>query len=298
MVWLLGSLVVLSLGGAIAAWRAGRGPRVVGGLVVVSAVAGVAAGWLLVSPGGGTGSGTNELLADSAAAFNRLPQAPMSDGDAAAAGSLPELAERLAARLQSAPGDAAGWSLLAATYRHLGREEEAAAAEQRAIAAGADPATVADQHQMMARMPGGNGALLAAVTQGSPMAARHVAQGQRLRIERRFAEAEAEFRKAVEADPTDADSWADLADCAAMAAGRDMRVGRSSIEQALKINPQHRKALWLRATLELQEEHYQQAAATWRTLAGLVAPDSPDARVIAANIAEAEMKASGKGREG
>lgn len=298
MAWLLGLVALVAIGGVIIAWRTGRDRRAVVALALVAVGAGVAASWLLASSGQGAGTGANGLLAESAAAFNRLPEAQTADGSAAAAGSLPELADRLAARLQSAPGDAAGWSLLAATYRHLGREEEADAAEQRAIAAGGDPTTFADQHKMMARMTGGSGALLSAVTQGSPVAARHVAEGQRLRIERRFAEAEVEFRKAVEADPTDADSWADLADVAAMAAGRDMRVGRPAIEQALKINPQHRKALWLRATLELQEEDYQQAAATWRTLAGLVEPDSPDARVIAANIAEAEMKASGKGREG
>lgn len=298
MVWLPGLVALLSLGGAVVAWRSGRGRPVVGGLAVVAAGACIVAVWLLIAPRPGPGGGTDRLLAESAMAFNRLPEAPAGGVEAAAAGSLPELAERLAARLQSAPDDADGWSLLAATYRHLGREEEAAAAEQRAIAAGGDPAAFADQHKMMARMPGGNGVLLTAVTQGSTVAARHVAEGQRLRIERRFAEAEVEFRKAVEADPADADSWADLADVAGMAAGRDMRVGRPAIEQALNINPQHRKALWLRATLELQEQNYQQAAATWRTLAGLVAPDSPDARVIAANIAEAETKAAGKGREG
>ena len=43
-------------------------------------------------------------------------------------------------------------------------------------------------------------------------------EGEQLRVQRRFAEAEAAYRKAVEADPMDADSWADLADCAAAAA--------------------------------------------------------------------------------
>jgi len=115
--------------------------------------------------------------------------------------------------------------------------------------------------------------------------------GQRLRVQRRFAEAAASFRDAVEADPADADSWADLADSTAAAAGNDLTVSRDAILHALAINPRHRKALWLRASLELQEGHYASAAATWRELQPLVATDSGDARVIAANLAEAEALA-------
>lgn len=129
--------------------------------------------------------------------------------------------------------------------------------------------------------------------QGAGLASRHVREGQRLKVQRRFGEAEQAFRKAVEADPSDADSWADLADCAAAAAGRDLAAGREAIRQALRIDPRHRKALWLRASLELQERKYAAAAGTWRTLEALVAAGSPDARVIAANIAEAEALAAG-----
>jgi len=130
------------------------------------------------------------------------------------------------------------------------------------------------------------------------LAARYVAEGQRYRIQRKFPEAAEAFRKAVEADPVDADSWADLADAAAVAAGRDLTVSRDAIRQALVINPRHRKALWLRASLELQEGRYAQAAQTWRTLSALVEPGSPDARVIAANISEADSLAARTRQEG
>ena len=128
--------------------------------------------------------------------------------------------------------------------------------------------------------------------QGAGLASQHVREGQRLKVQRRFGEAEQAFRKAVEADPADADSWADLADCAAAAAGRDLTAGREAIHQALQVDPRHRKALWLRASLELQEGKYTAAAGTWRTLEALVAAGSPDARVIAANIAEADALAA------
>lgn len=116
-------------------------------------------------------------------------------------------------------------------------------------------------------------------------------EGQRLRVQRRFAEAEAAYREAVAADPMDADSWADLADSAAAAAGNDLTRGREAIQRALAIDPRHRKALWLRASLELQEQRYATAAASWRELAALVPAGSTDARVIAANIVEADALA-------
>lgn len=144
--------------------------------------------------------------------------------------------------------------------------------------------------------PGANPHAGAGVAGGTDAVARAAAlEGQRLRVQRRFAEAAQSYQRAVESDPADADSWADLADCLAAAAGRDLTAGRAAIGRALAIEPRHRKALWLRASLELQEGRYAAAAATWRELQPLVASGSSDARVIAANIAEAEALAAGAG---
>lgn len=118
-----------------------------------------------------------------------------------------------------------------------------------------------------------------------------VQRGQHLRVQRRFAEAADAFREAVRADPADADSWADLADCMAAAKDNDLTGSRDAILHAIAIDPRHRKALWLRASLELQEQRYDAAAATWRELLPLVAADSTDAKVIAANIVEADSLA-------
>jgi hypothetical protein len=96
-----------------------------------------------------------------------------------------------------------------------------------------------------------------------------------------------------------ADTWADLADSLAAAAGNDLRAGREEIMQALAIEPRHPKALWLRASLELQERRYAEAAATWRELQSLVIAGTTDARVIAANIAEADaLEAAAQRGEG
>jgi hypothetical protein len=129
------------------------------------------------------------------------------------------------------------------------------------------------------------------VTGGQSAAQQLVLEGQKLRVQRRFAEAQAVYQEAVKADPMDADAWADLADSAASAAGNDLTQGRDAIMHALAIDPKHRKALWLRASLELQEQRYGTAAASWRELLALVAEGSSDARVIAANIAEADALA-------
>lgn len=129
-------------------------------------------------------------------------------------------------------------------------------------------------------------------TSGSGTSSGNAARnGQRLRVQRRFAEAAAAYREVVEANPADADSWADLADCLAAAAGNDLTRSRDAIMRALAIDPRHRKALWLRASLEFQEKRYAAAAATWRALQPLVGAGSTDARVIAANIAEADALA-------
>lgn len=284
---------LVALAAMIVAWRAGRGTAVLAGLGALAGALAVAA-WL-AGPGADAvdGLAPEPWLVDSAQAFNKPPAAAVQGQ----AGSLPELADRLAARLAASPDDPAGWSLLAATYRQLGREDEAAAAEKRAIELGADPALAGDMHQF-SRATSGGSSLVQSVTSGSSAAARYVAEGQQFRIQRKFPEAAEAFRKAVEADPGDADSWADLADAAAIAAGRDLTVSRDAIRQALAINPRHRKALWLRASLELQERQYAQAAQTWRTLSALVEPGSPDARVIAANISEADSLAAGAGKEG
>jgi len=69
---------------------------------------------------------------------------------------------------------------------------------------------------------------------GDPSSAQQLAlEGQRLRVQRRFAEAQAVYQQAVRADPMNADAWADLADSAASAAGNDLTQGRDAIARGL-----------------------------------------------------------------
>lgn len=89
-----------------------------------------------------------------------------------------------------------------------------------------------------------------------------------------------------------ADAWADYADAQASATGKLAGAPARSIDAALAMDPRHAKALWLKASLEHEERRYADALATWRRLRAVVPPDSSDARIVEANIAEAQRLAA------
>lgn len=62
-------------------------------------------------------------------------QKPVANGDKKAA-SVDELLAGLEQRLQDDPGDAKGWLLLAKSYTHVGRHEDAVAAYDKAVELG------------------------------------------------------------------------------------------------------------------------------------------------------------------
>jgi cytochrome c-type biogenesis protein CcmH len=84
-----------------------------------------------------------------------------------------------------------------------------------------------------------------------------------------------------------ADTWADYADVTAALNGNSL-LGPSAnlIGNALRLNPQHPKALWLQASLEHEAHQYQAAVGTWQRLAAVLGPNSEDARLVAGNLAE------------
>ena len=120
-------------------------------------------------------------------------------------------------------------------------------------------------------------------------------QAEELRQARRFAEARAVYAKLVAAAPGDADAWADLADASAAAAGGDLKAGAAAIDHALQVDPTHLKALWLKASLELQEKHYTRAIELWQRLLERLPRDSNDARIVSANLEETRALASHQG---
>ena len=235
-------------------------------------------------------------------------------GNAAVAGgpaSIEEVTARLAARLEREPNDAGGWVLLAQSYEYLGRKEEAAKARAHAEALGVQAGTALSSAAMSAHAKAGvqvdasaNGLAMAAALATMPRQAVQArepttandwwARGIEQRRKRDFKGAAESFRRATVAAPTSADAWADYADALAATNNGDLVKGSAALDKALKLDPRHIKALWLRASLQLQQRNYAAAAKTWQTVLALVPPKSSDARIIRANLEEAKALAEEK----
>lgn len=92
-----------------------------------------------------------------------------------------------------------------------------------------------------------------------------------------------------------ADLLLDYADTlAASIGGFDDKV-RTLIDQALALEPKHPQGLWLRGTAAYDAKRYNAAIADWESLLALLPPDSEDANMLQANIAEVrELQAKEK----
>jgi cytochrome c-type biogenesis protein CcmH len=122
-----------------------------------------------------------------------------------------------------------------------------------------------------------------------------VAQAETLRRQRKFDDAIRTYERVVAAGQMTADTWADYADALASRTSSLRGAPAKAIAAALQLDPNHAKALWLRASLEHEEQHYADAVHTWQTLLALVPQDSSDASIIRANIAEANRLAGSRG---
>lgn len=121
------------------------------------------------------------------------------------------------------------------------------------------------------------------------------AEATKLRAAKKFAEARELYTRIVGAAPNDADAWADLADATAAAAGGDLNAAATAIDHALRVDASHPKALWLKASLELQDKRYASAVDLWQRLLAQLPGDSNDARIVSANLEEARGLAARAG---
>jgi cytochrome c-type biogenesis protein CcmH len=138
-------------------------------------------------------------------------------------------------------------------------------------------------------------AVAPAAAGGAPEADGLRRHADELRLAKRYGEARDAYEQVVKSAPGDVDAWADLADAQAAAAGGDLKAGSSAMDRALAIDPNHLKALWLKASLELQEKHYASAGQLWERLLAQLPPDSNDARIVRANLDETRALASKQG---
>jgi cytochrome c-type biogenesis protein CcmH len=113
----------------------------------------------------------------------------------------------------------------------------------------------------------------------------------------RFAEAADAYARADALIPNNASLLADYADALAMAQGRRLDGAPAAlIQRALAIDPKHKKALALAATVALETRDLDTSIAYWRRLAAELPAGSDEARQVADVIAEVDAaKREGKG---
>ncbi|QTN23323.1 c-type cytochrome biogenesis protein CcmI [Rhizobacter sp. AJA081-3] len=104
----------------------------------------------------------------------------------------------------------------------------------------------------------------------------------------RRAEAVTAYERAVALQGQDASLLADYAD--ALAVTRESRLAgepAALVERALKLDPNHGKALSLAGTAAFERKDYAAAVARWEHLLKVAPPDSPFVEPMRANIAQA-----------
>jgi cytochrome c-type biogenesis protein CcmH/NrfG len=119
---------------------------------------------------------------------------------------------------------------------------------------------------------------------------------EQMRRQRNYSAARDAYAALEQQSALTADEWADYADVVASTqngslGGEPARL----IAQALKLNPTQPKGLWLQASLAHQQANYENALGWWKRLREQLPPDSPDQRIISANIAEATRLMAGNG---
>jgi cytochrome c-type biogenesis protein CcmH len=190
--------------------------------------------------------------------------------------SLLAATQRLADRLRSSGGTDADWELLAQSYEQSGDTAAAAAARSHSLDGG-DSTQTRDAEAYRER-----------VAKNPADGAAWIALARTARTMRDYSAARSSYEKAVALNVMQADDWADYADVLATSAGRLSGAPAKAIAAALALDPGHAKALWLKASLALEERRYADALQDWRRLRAVVPDDSSDARIIDANIQEAQ----------
>jgi len=228
----------------------------------------------------------------------------------------------LEARLARDGGTPSDWTLLAQAYDFMGRPDDAQRARAKAgTPAAGTPAAGAAAWQMSASAltaaasaadtrasAGGSAQRNTAATPSPPSPSatdleRRVAANPRdaqswlglaelRRSQRDYAGSRAAYSKLVELHAMSAQSWADYADVLGSLAGGSLTgdAGRA-IDSALALDGNNPKALWLKASQANEQHRYAEALTWWKKLRSALPADSPDARMVDANIAEASSLA-------
>jgi cytochrome c-type biogenesis protein CcmH/NrfG len=221
--------------------------------------------------GNPAGLAVNAPSIDMAAAAAH-PGAAAGNAGAAPIGSVEAATLKLAERLNAKGGTSADWLLLAQGYEFMGRAEEAKQARDRAGAA-----------------PNSTGPAPAAPPVVSAEGNRLLAEAEKYRVARDYPHAVDAYKRLVRMHAMTADAWANYADAVASGNGGKLSGAPSDfLAEALRLDPDHPKALWLEASMLHEQHRYPEAVGVWQHLASILPAGSSDAKIIAANIDEAQ----------
>ena len=234
-----------------------------------------------------TADGFREALS----AFNNNAAGPVNPVTPSGAGSMSSAIAALESRLAKGGGSADDWELLAKSFEFLGRPDEAALARVRKL----PPLPTSDAE--------GTSPAASTVPTAAPLAAptlsaeslQLIAKANSARQNKQMKQAAAIYAQLAARGQMNADGWADYADAAASAqGGRLAGEPEFYIAKSLALNPQHPKALWLKASADQEAGRYAAAVAGWRQLQALLGTESADAKIVAANLQQ-DMKLAGLG---
>jgi tetratricopeptide (TPR) repeat protein len=204
-------------------------------------------------------------------------------GGNAAAGSMSAAIESLRARLAKGTGSADDWELLAKSYEFMGRPDDARQARAHQLPPAGDASPMSGAAAPMASTA--PVAAAAPAVSLSPESLKLLSKAAHARADKQYAAAAKIYRQLAAAKQMNADAWADYADTAATL--RDNKLAgepETYIANALAQDPNHPKALWLKASADEEAGRYADAITVWQRLLGVLPQDSQDAKVVAANL--------------
>jgi cytochrome c-type biogenesis protein CcmH/NrfG len=220
-------------------------------------------------------------------AFNNTGS-PANPTPPSGAGPMSSAIAALESRLAKGGGSAEDWELLAKSFEFLGRPDEAAQARARKL----PPVPANDGEAARA----GASAALSPPTVAPTLSAESLqllAKASSARQNKHMKQAAAIYAQLAARGQMNADSWADYADAAASAQGGKLAgEPETYIDKALALNPQHPKALWLRASADQEAGRYAAAVTVWQQLQAVLPADSADAKIVAANLQQ-DLKLAG-----
>jgi cytochrome c-type biogenesis protein CcmH/NrfG len=198
-----------------------------------------------------------------------MPKASPNAAGGANPGSMQSALASLKARLAKGGGSDGDWELLAKSYEFMGDPQNAAKARRHELPSddGSAPAVAAPAATL------------------TPDSLKLIAKADRARADKKYAAAVVIYAGLASAGQMNADTWADYADAAGSANGGKLAgAPEGYIAHALELNPKQPKALWLKASVDEETGRLAAAVADWQSLQAVMPAESPDAKMVAANL--------------